>query len=231
MYRVQMYLVVVATMLLCGSTFGAGAAHEALALEPDDVYAACKTTANATPSNLRPVSHHTKMWCAVVDREGKLLLIRATDTGGTPGHPMGSDAWRGSIEIAIAKAYTGMAFSSAELALDSKIVGLLARPDGGTGVGPVGSDTGPGPLYGIGNSNPFRPGNGHHSDDAVGKYHHGIITFAGGQPIYSNPHNTPNCVSGGGVLLGGVGVSGDGVDEDDIVAKGAVQGAGYCLAP
>jgi hypothetical protein len=48
------------------------------------------------------------MWCAVVDREGKLLLILATDTEGSPQNPRGSDIWRGSIEIAIAKAYTAV---------------------------------------------------------------------------------------------------------------------------
>ena len=46
------------------------------------------------------------MWCAVVDREGQLMLIKATGTGGKPTAPAGSDAWRGSIEIAIAKAFT-----------------------------------------------------------------------------------------------------------------------------
>ena len=76
----------------------------------------------------------------------------------------------------------------------------------------------------IGNSNVYRSltGSGLGSDDAVGGYHHGIITFAGGQPVYDcNTH----------ALIGAVGVSGDGVDEDDKVAKGAVTGAGNCLTP
>ena len=78
------------------------------------------------------------------------------------------------------------------------------------------------PLFGIGNTNPFRPVTGVAAvDDATGLRHHGIVTFAGGQPIYK-------C---GGALLGAVGVSGDGVDEDDTVAKGAVTGAGFCLTP
>jgi uncharacterized protein GlcG (DUF336 family) len=58
------------------------------------------------------------MWCAVVDREGQLLLDKATDTGGTPAAPAGSDAWRGSIEIFIAKAYSAVAFSSGDQAFD-----------------------------------------------------------------------------------------------------------------
>jgi uncharacterized protein GlcG (DUF336 family) len=185
------------------------------------IFQACQDTAAKTPSPLRKTPG-TKMWCAVVNREGVLRLIRATDTGGTPVAPGGSDAWRGSIEIAIAKAYTAVAFSSNDLALDSKTIGLLARPDGPGSTAPadIGTDSGVAPLFGIGNTNPFRPVTGVAAvDDATGLRHHGIVTFAGGQPIYQ-------C---GGALLGAVGVSGDGVDEDDTVAKGAVTGAGFCI--
>jgi uncharacterized protein GlcG (DUF336 family) len=187
------------------------------------LFHACQATAAKTPSPLRKTSG-TQMWCAVVNREGVLLLIKATDTGGTPVAPGGSDAWRGSIEIAIAKAYTAVAFSSNDLALDSKTIGLLARPDGPGSTAPadIGTDIGVAPLFGIGNTNPYRPLTGVAAvDDATGIRHHGIVTFAGGQPVYS-------C---GGVLLGAVGVSGDGVDQDDAVAKGAVTGAGFCTAP
>ena len=183
----------------------------------------CQEVAAKTPSPLRHTPG-TKMWCAVVDREGELLLIKATDTGGTPAAPGGSDAWRGSIEIAIAKAYTAVAFSSNDLALDSKTIGLLARPDGpgSNAAAAIGTNAGVASLFGIGNTNPFRPLTGIGAgDDRTGKRHHGIVTFAGGQPVYG-------C---GGVLLGAVGVSGDGVDQDDAVAKGAVTGAGFCIAP
>lgn len=187
------------------------------------IFHACQETAAKTPSPLRKTPG-TKMWCAVVDREGELLLIQATDTGGTPVAPGGSDAWRGSIEIAIAKAYTAVAFSSNDLALDSKTIGLLARPDGpgSTAAADIGTNAGVASLFGIGHTNPYRPLTGAGvGDDRTGKRHHGIVTFAGGQPVYS-------C---GGVLLGAVGVSGDGVDEDDVVAKGAVTGAGFCTSP
>lgn len=53
------------------------------------------------------------------------------------------------------------------------------------------------PLWHIGNSNPKG----------------GIIEFPGGIPLYKN-----------GYLVGGVGVSGDGVDQDETVAMGAVKG-------
>jgi uncharacterized protein GlcG (DUF336 family) len=42
---------------------------------------------------------------------------------------------------------------------------------------------------------------------------HGIIQFPGGLPLYKNGH-----------LVGGLGVSGDGVDQDEAVAKGGAVG-------
>jgi len=187
------------------------------------IFQACQETAATTPSPLRKTSG-TKMWCAVVDREGELLLIHATDTGGTPAAPGGSAACRCSSAIAIAKANTAVAFSSNDLALDSKTIGLLARPDGpgSTAAADIGTNAGVASLFGIGTTNLYRPLTGvGASDDRTGKRHHGIVTFAGGQPVY-------RC---GGGLLGAVGVSGDGVDEDDTVAKGAVPGPGFCTAP
>jgi len=161
------------------------------------------------------------MWCALIDREGRLLMINNTDKGGTPQNPMGSDAWRGSIEIAIAKAYTALAFSSNDKALDSRTIGTLARTDMGAAA----------PLFGIGDTNPFRPpfGFGLGTDDFVGGFHHGIVTFPGGEPIYTKSRATGGC--GGGTLIGGFGVSGDGVDQDETVAKDTVTEAGFCLTP
>src|SRR5438128_1459465 len=101
---------------------------------------ACKTAAAAEPSALRGPGKTTKMWCAVVDREGQSLAINATDTDGTPDNPAGSDAWRGSIEIALAKAYSAVAFSSNDQALDTFTVGLLTRQDGGGNTLRVGHD-------------------------------------------------------------------------------------------
>ena len=191
------------------------------------IFTSCQTIANATSSALRGSGKTTKMWCAVVEREGQLLLIESTDTNGTPSAPANSDAWRGSIEIAIAKAYTGLAFSSNDQALDSRTVGLLTRMDGAGKPGTpfVGTDAGTAPLFGLGATNPFRGtsfGAAQGGDDAVNNFHHGIVTFAGGQPVY-------DCSTH--LLVGAVGVSGDGVDQDDAVAKGAVTGGGFCLTP
>jgi uncharacterized protein GlcG (DUF336 family) len=201
-------------------------------LDPKGLEAACAVAAKAEPAAFRP-GKKTKMWCAVIDREGKLLAVNATDTGGTPQNPLGSDAWRGSIEIAIAKAYTAVAFSSNDLALDSRTIGLVTRPDG-PGGGPIGSDTGEAPLWGLSASNPYRSAFGFFqgSDDFPGTYHHGIITFAGGQPIYTKGPGG-GCGGGGGILIGALGVSGDGVDQDDTVARNTITDApiNLCLTP
>jgi uncharacterized protein GlcG (DUF336 family) len=48
----------------------------------------------------------------------------------------------------------------------------------------------------------------------------GVIFFPGGVPIYAN-----------GVLIGGLGVSGEGVDQDDVIPGAAVEAAGLQVPP
>jgi uncharacterized protein GlcG (DUF336 family) len=90
------------------------------------------------------------------------------------------------------------------------------------GAADPGTKAGPAPLFGIGDTNLYRPLVGTHADDALGLRQHGLVPFAGGQPVY-------DCQAGR--LLGGLGESGDEVDQDDTVAKGAVTGAGFRLQP
>src|SRR5262245_42475345 len=104
------------------------------------------------------------------------------------------DAWVGSQDIAIAKARTAAFFSSDENALTSRIIGVLSQAHNADGSG------GDGPLWGIGKSNQVGITGG-------GDLRNGIITFPGGVPLYK-----------GGRLVGGVGVSGDAVDQDEYVA-------------
>ena len=116
------------------------------------------------------------------------------------------DAWVGSEDIAIAKARTATFFSSDENALTSRIIGVLSQAHDSTGTG------GAGPLWGIGNSNQI----GITGTQAT---RNGLITFPGGVALYKN-----------GKLVGGIGVSGDGVDQDEHVAfagaAGFLPGAG-----
>jgi hypothetical protein len=96
------------------------------------------------------------MWCAVIDREGQLLLVKSTDTGGRPASPAGSDAWRGSI--AIAKAYSAIAFGSSDQALDTRTLELLSRTERPGSVGPkkIGTYADVAALFRIGTSDVYR---------------------------------------------------------------------------
>jgi len=63
-----------------------------------------------------------------------------------------------------------------------------------------------GPLWGIGASNQL-------GISGSAEFRNGIITFPGGVPLYKN-----------GQLVGGIGVSGDGVDQDEAVAFAGAAG-------
>jgi uncharacterized protein GlcG (DUF336 family) len=123
-----------------------------------------------------------RMWAAVVARQGVLCGITRSDP----------DAWPGSRDIAIAKAFTANAFSSHTLALSTANLYGPTQPGGS--------------LYGLNNSNPFNPAfnaQGTGIGSAVG----GMITFGGGVALYSN-----------GQVTGGLGVSGDTSCADHAVA-------------
>ncbi len=164
---------------------------------------------------------HTIMWCAVVDREGKTLLVKATDTGESPSSSMRTDAWRASIEIALGKAYTAVSVSSDRAALTSADIGRFASET------PLQN---PDALFGIGNTNPYRALTGIVSlapDDSIHQNHHNIVTFGGGIPIYSCDSSSPYYHK----LLGAIGVSGDTVTNERQVAEAAIVFAGFGTNP
>jgi uncharacterized protein GlcG (DUF336 family) len=138
-----------------------------------------EAAANATPSLVRVDDQGnpqmTRMHIMVMNRNGRTVGRRSMP-----------DAWRGSVSIAVSKAFTAMAFSSDQNALTSRSIGALSQPGG--------------PLWNIGNSN-------------QGMFDPGLIEFAGGVPLYKN-----------GKLVGGIGVSGDGIDQDETVALAGAKG-------
>jgi hypothetical protein len=91
-----------------------------------------------------------------------------------------------------------------ELAVTCRAVGFLAQDYFPPGIDEetLGAGVEPGPLFGI-------------QDDLAGEafmnglapFGNGITIFPGGIPLYRN-----------GALVGGIGVSGDGVDQDDLIA-------------
>lgn len=124
-----------------------------------------------------------------------------------------------SWDVAVQKARTALGFSSNNLAESTRTVGFLAQTKY-----PPGLDVqDPGPYYGL---QEFFTGFKRETlpnfvlrtgvpDDP--RFPNGITIFPGGFPLYRN-----------GQLIGAIGISGDGVDQDDIVG---VSGTHDFLAP
>lgn len=144
-----------------------------------------------------PLNSYARMVIAVSDASGNILALYRMP-----------DATVFSVDVAVAKARNVVAFSAGGLpgvaagtAVTNRTIGFGAQP-----LYPPGIDgSGPGPFYSLFLSdlaNPCANGNG-------------IVFFAGSTPLYAN-----------GRLVGGLGVSGDGVEQDDYVT---VLGAGELL--
>jgi len=134
--------------------------------------------------------HGTRMWAAIVNRDGTLCAVAASQSDQT-------QVWPGSQAIAKSKAYTANAFSLDTLALSTARLYTLTQPGHS--------------LWSLGQSNSFDPqalaptgGQGGGENKIAG----GMIFFGGGLPLYSN-----------GKIVGGLGVSGDTSCADHEVAK------------
>ncbi|HZS99732.1 MAG TPA: heme-binding protein [Terriglobales bacterium] len=165
------------------------------------------TTADLTRAVIRlPSGSRTHMTIAVADLDGTVLAL----------HRM-PDATVFSIDVAVAKARNVIYFSStgssdlsgvpAGTAVTNRTIGFAAQP-----LFPPGIDgSNPGPfftLYTQDLANPCTQGS-----QALNSNQSGIVFFPGSLPLYKN-----------GVLVGGLGVSGDGVDQDDYVTSAGANG-------
>jgi uncharacterized protein GlcG (DUF336 family) len=167
---------------------------------------AAVTTAEQTRAVIRlPDGSRTRMVIAVADLDGTILAL----------HRM-PDSSVFSIDVAVAKARNVIWFSSAgsadlpgvpaNTAVTNRTIGFGAQPMfppgiDGSGLGPFFS------LYLSDLATPCRQGS-----QALSANQNGIVFFPGSAPLYRN-----------GVLVGGLGVSGDGVDQDDFVTAGGAQ--------
>ena len=124
-----------------------------------------------------------------------------------------------SWDVAVQKGRTAVGFSTNSLALSTRSVGFLAQT-----FYPPGLDVqDPGPYYGlqeefsgfVRSALPQFVLNSAFAPDP--RFRNGITIFPGGFPLYRN-----------GQLIGAVGISGDGVDQDDIVGA---SGTHDFLAP
>src|SRR5882762_10143214 len=165
-------------------------------------------TAEITRAVIRlPPSSRTKMTIAVTDLDGTILGL----------HRM-PDATVFSIDVAVAKARNVIYFSGpagspdlpgvpAGTAVSNRTIGFGAQPFfppgiDGSGLGPFFN------LYTFDIANPCTQGS-----QVANPNQSGIVFFPGSVPLYKN-----------GVLVGGLGVSGDGVDQDDFVTNAGAKG-------
>jgi uncharacterized protein GlcG (DUF336 family) len=152
-----------------------------------------KSMLQAAPAINAPVGglfNGTRMWAAVVNRDGKLCAA-ATGTNDA------TQVWPGSQAIAKAKAYTANAFSLDNFVLSTARLYTFTQPGHS--------------LWSLGQSNLFDPaalappgGQGGFDNKIAG----GLIFFGGGVPLYSN-----------GKIIGGLGISGDTSCADHEVAR------------
>ena len=132
------------------------------------------------------------------------------------------DTTRFSWDVAVQKARTAVFFSATNRAYSARTVGFLAQEFYPPGI----NGTQPGLFLGLQEkfsafpANVTNPLNGALVTNAPSvnpNLPNGITIFPGGFPLYRN-----------GALIGAVGVSGDGIDQDDLIAA---SGASLFLAP
>jgi uncharacterized protein GlcG (DUF336 family) len=183
----------------------------------DEIIMNAVATAETTRAVIRlPSGSKARMTIAVSDLDGTIL-----------GFYRMADGTVFSADVAASKARNVIWFSSSGVtdlpgvpsgtAVSNRTVSFGAQPlfppgIDGSGNGPFFS------LYQYDTANPCTQGS-----DTAGNTS-GIVFFPGSLPLYRN-----------GVLVGGLGVSGDGVDQDDFVTGGAVNAAcgagGPCGVP
>src|SRR5215469_12442404 len=192
-------------------TPAAGPSGGLSATEVTQILDNAEATANTTRAAIRlPIGSRTRMVIAVADLDGTVIGLRRM-----------ADSTVFSIDVAVTKARNMVYFnSSARTAADlngvptntavtNRTIGFGAQP-----LYPPGIDgSGAGPffnLYTMDLANPCTQG---FQAGAANSRKSGIVFFPGSSGLYRD-----------GTLAGGLGVSGDGVDEDDYVTNGGAAG-------
>jgi uncharacterized protein GlcG (DUF336 family) len=159
-----------------------------------------------------------------------ITIVNNPNSNGVPPVVLGTfctspDTTRFSWDVAVQKARTAVFFSAANRAYSARTVGFLAESLYPPGI----NNTEPGIFFGlqerfsiitpasVSATNPVNGAVFMTSTNVNGNLPNGITIFPGGFPLYRN-----------GVLIGAVGVSGDGVDQDDLISA---SGASLFLAP
>jgi uncharacterized protein GlcG (DUF336 family) len=170
-----------------------------------------EATANTTRAAIRlPLGSRTRMAIAVADLDGTIIGLRRM-----------TDSTVFSVDVAATKARNMVYFNSsartaadlnqvpAGTAVTNRTISFGAQP-----LFPPGIDgSQPGPffnLYTMDTANPCTQG---FQSGPANSNKSGIVFFPGSAGLYRN-----------GVLVGGLGISGDGVDQDDYVTSGGTKG-------
>jgi uncharacterized protein GlcG (DUF336 family) len=170
-----------------------------------------EATANTTRAAIRlPLGSKARMVIAVADLDGTIIGLRRMQ-----------DSTVFSIDVAASKARNMVYFNSASrtaadlngvpmgTAVTNRTISFGAQPLYPPGID--GSNAGPFlNLYTMDLANPCTQG---FQTGAANSNKSGIVFFPGSAGLFRN-----------GVLVGGLGVSGDGVDEDDYVTNGGTAG-------
>ena len=189
---------------LVGPTAGAGGLTQT---DVATIIQQAVDTANRTRAVIRlPSGSRARMSIAVTDLDGTILGL----------HRM-PDGTVFSLDVAVAKARNVVWFSGAGIAdlpgmpsgtaITNRTVSFGAQP-----LFPPGIDgSGPGPFFNLFLSDTANPCS--QGSQPANANQSGIVFFPGSLPLYKN-----------GILVGGLGVSGDGVDQDDYVTSHGAQG-------
>jgi uncharacterized protein GlcG (DUF336 family) len=165
-------------------------------------------TANQTRAVIRlPDGQRARFAIAIADLNGTILAL----------HRM-PDATVFSVDVAVAKARNMAYFSSAgvnpadipgvpvQTAVTNRTISFGAQP-----LFPPGIDgTAAGPFFNLYQSDLANPCTNGSQPASLNQ--NGVVFFPGSAPLYRN-----------GVLVGGLGISGDGVEQDDLVSFAGTQ--------
>ncbi len=177
--------------------------------EVQGIVNAAVAEANLTRAVIRlPIGSRARMVMAVADLDGTIIAL----------HRM-PDATVFSIDVAVAKSRNVIFFSGPNrtagdlpgvpmgTAVTNRTIGFGAQP-----LYPPGVDgSTPGPFFELYQFDTLHPCT--QGSQAANPNQNGIVFFPGALPLYKN-----------GELVGGLGVSGDGVDQDDFVTSAGASG-------
>ena len=199
-----------------------GGAARLSALEVSNIIVAAANRTRTTRAGIRlPRGQAAQVFITVVNNpnsDGTAPVVLGTFC-------TSSNATRFSWDVAVQKARTAVFFSATNRAYSARTVGFLAQSLFPPGI----NGTSPGLFFGLQEkfsiitptsilaTNPVSGAVFNTATNVNPNLPNGITIFPGGFPLYRN-----------GALIGAVGVSGDGIDQDDLIAA---SGAALFLPP